>query len=222
VSGAEFAAAFLLPVGLGLIGFVEPCSIGSTLLFIKLMEERPAAVKLAQVAAFALTRGAFIGLLGAAAALIGSAFLGFQKAGWLALGLLYLAIGILYLSGHIGWLVRSVGPRLAGLGDLRASATLGLLFGLNIPACASPLLLALLAAAASGAPGGGIARGFLSLALFGLALSLPLVAAVLSERARGVLDRLAGLSGRMPRWTGLLLVGLGLWSIWFGLFVTVE
>jgi len=222
VSGSEFAVAFLLPVGLGFVGFVEPCSIGSTLLFVKLMEAKPAAVKLAQTAVFTLSRAGFIGLMGAAAALIGAAFLALQKAGWLVLGLVYLAIGILYLTGRIGPLMRAIGPRLAGIGDLRASAALGLLFGLNIPACAAPLLLALLAAAAAGATTSGAAGGFASLALFGLALSLPLVVAVLFKRAQSALDWLAGLTGRMPRWTGLLMIVLGLWSAWFGLFVTIK
>jgi cytochrome c-type biogenesis protein len=222
VTGAELAATFLLPIGLGLFGFVEPCSIGSTLLFVKLIEGRPPAVKVAQVATFALTRAVFIGLLGAAAALIGAAFLGFQKAGWLVLGLVYLAIGILYLTGHIAWLMRTIGPRLASLGDLRSSAALGTLFGLNIPACAAPLLPALLAASASGATAGGVAGGFVSLALFGLALSLPLVVAALFSRAQRALDWLASLTGRVPRWTGVLLIALGLWSMWFGLFVTLE
>jgi cytochrome c-type biogenesis protein len=222
VTGAELAATFLLPIGLGLFGFVEPCSIGSTLLFVKLIEGRPPAVEVAQVATFALTRAVFIGLLGAAAALIGAAFLGFQKAGWLVLGLVYLAIGILYLTGHIAWLMRTIGPRLASLGDLRSSAALGTLFGLNIPACAAPLLPALLAASASGATAGGVAGGFVSLALFGLALSLPLVVAALFSRAQRALDWLASLTGRVPRWTGVLLIALGLWSMWFGLFVTLE
>jgi cytochrome c-type biogenesis protein len=222
VSGAEVAASFLVPIGLGLVGFVEPCSIGSTLLFIKLMEGKAPAVKVGQVAAFAFSRAVLIGLLGAAAAVIGAAFLGLQKAGWIVLGLVYLAIGILYLTGHIAWLMRSVGPRLASLGDLRASAALGLLFGLNIPACAAPLLLALLAAAAAGATAGGVAGGFGSLALFGLALSLPLVVAVLFRRAQRALDWLASLTGRVPRWTGMLLIALGLWSVWFGLFVELK
>jgi len=221
VSGAEFTTTFLLPIGLGLFGFVEPCSIGSTLVFIKLIEGKPAPVKVGQVATFALTRAVFIGLLGAAAAVIGALFLGLQKAGWLALGVVYFAIGALYLTGHVGWLMRSIGPRIARLGDLRASAALGTLFGLNIPACAAPLLLALLAGSASGATAGGVAGGFVSLALFGLALSLPLVVAVLFAPARRALDWLASLAGRMPRWTGLVLIALGLWSAWFGLFVTL-
>ena len=69
---------------------------------------------------------------------------------------------------------------------------------------------------------GASALALLPLALFGLALSLPLVIAVLFERARRALDWLASLTGRVPRWTGLLLIVLGLWSAWFGLFVTLE
>lgn len=108
----------------------------------------------------------------------------------------------MYLTGHVRWLMHTVGPRLSRLGDVRSSVALGLLFGLNIPSCAAPLLVALLAATATGATPGGVAGGFISLSIFGLALSLPLVAAVLFGPARRALDWIAGLSGRIPRWTG--------------------
>lgn len=222
MTGAELASTIFVPIGLGLIGFIEPCSIGSTLLFIKLMEGKPGAVKIAQAGSFALSRALFIGFLGAAAAVFGSAFLAWQKGGWLALGLLYVGIGVLYFTGHVAWLMRSIGPRLSALGELHASAALGVLFGLNIPACAAPLLLALLAASAAGATASGVAGGFVSLALFGFALSLPLVAAVFFGPARRGLDWLAGLTARTPRWTGAVMIGLGLWSAWFGLFVTLR
>lgn len=213
----------ILPLGLGLFGFVEPCSLGATLVFIKAMEGRPAGIKLMQVGVFAVTRGAFIGLLGVAAALAGAAVLQLQHGAWIVLGALYAAIGVLYLSGRARWLMHGFGPTFAALSSVRGSAALGLLFGLNIPACAAPLLVALLgAAAASGATGATLAAGFVSLALFGLGLSLPLVLAVLFEPARRVLDWLAGLSRRLPVWTGLLLIALGLWSIRFGLVVPVN
>ncbi len=97
---------------------------------------------------------------------------------------------------------------------------LGLLFGLNIPACAAPLILALLGlAAAGGATAADNGGGFVSLAIFGLALSLPLVVAVLFAPARPLLDRMAALSHSMPRWTGAIFALLGLWSIWFALYV---
>lgn len=212
-----------LPIGFGLFGFIEPCSIGSTLIFVKVMEGKSAAVEIAQVSLFAGVRAVFIGMLGVAAVLVGSAFFGFQKAAWLLLGALYVGLGVAYLSGRIGWLMRSFGPNLARFSTLRGSALLGVIFGLNIPACATPLLLALLgASAASGAQGGSVASGFVSLGLFGLALSLPLVAAALFAPARRALDWLAALSRRLPAWTGVLLIGLGAWSIWFGLFVELA
>lgn len=223
MAGGELGGLVLLPIGLGLFGFVEPCAIGAALLFIKTLEGAPARAKAAQVLAFTAARAAFTGLLGVLAVLIGSLFLGLQKAMWVVAGLLYAAIGALYLSGRIGLLMRAVGPRLAVLSSARGALALGAALGLVIPACAAPLLLALLAAAAAGGAGGvTLAQGFASLALFGFALSLPLVVAVLFERARRALDWLAALSRRIPFWTGLLFVALGLFSMWFGLFVRIR
>ncbi len=208
----------LLPVGLGLLGFLEPCSIGSTLIIVKYLEGKNAATKLAQVGIFAGTRAVFVGLLGMLAILLGTAFAGVQRGAWIVLGAIYVLLGVLYVIGKIGLLMISVGPSLARLSDLPGSAGLGIVFGFNIPACAAPLLLALLStAAARGAVGATLASGFVSLALFGLALSLPLVVAVLFEPARRAIDWLAGLSRRLPLWTGILLIALGSWSIWLAL-----
>ncbi|MGH8622767.1 MAG: hypothetical protein ACRET3_11555 [Burkholderiales bacterium] len=217
----SLAASILLPIALGLFGFIEPCSIGSTLVFIKVMEGRSLAVKLWQVGVFTATRALFIGALGAIAVIVGSAFIGFQKAMWTGLGAFYVALGLLFVAGRAGYIMTSLGPSLARVGEVRGSAALGLLFGLNIPACSAPLLFALLgAAAATGVSGAALANGFWSLALFGFALSLPLAVAVLIPAARRAIDWLAGLSRRVPRWTGIVLIALGIWSIWFGLFVT--
>lgn len=214
----------LLPIGLGLVGFVEPCSIGSTLIFVKHLEGNDTTSKLAQVSVFAGVRAVSIGLLGILAALLGTAFLGFQRSAWFVLGAFYVLLGLLYVLDRAGVLMVSLGPRLARLADVRGStAALGVLFGLNIPACAAPLLLALLGAAATGGAGGAtLASGFSALALFGLALSLPLIVAVLFEPARKALDWLASLSRRLPFWTGLLLIALGLWSIWFAVFAKLP
>ena len=212
-----------LPILFGLFGFIEPCSIGSTLVVLKQIEARTPRQQIAQTAVFALTRALLIGTLGLLAAALGTVFLELQKAAWVALGVVYLALGVLYMRGQAGLLMRSFGPRLSSLRSVRGSVMLGLFFGLNIPACAAPLILALLgAAAAGGASGATLASGFVSLALFGLALSLPLVVAVFFAPARHGMDWLAALSRRVPFWTGLLLAGLGAWSIWFGLFVSLK
>ena len=213
----------ILPVGLGLLGFVEPCSIGSSMILVKVIEDQSAATRIAQVGVFALTRALLIGALGALAALIGTILLDLQKGAWLLLGLLYVAIGTFYAVGKAGLLMRSFGPSLSRLVGLRGSIGLGLLFGLNIPACAAPLIFALLGAAAlGGSVGGTVALGFVSLGLFGLALSAPLVLAVFWEPGRRLLDRLARLSVRVPMVIGLVLIGLGLWSVYFGLFVDLA
>lgn len=210
----------VFPLGFGLLGFIEPCSIGSSLVFIKYLEGKNASAKLAQVSVFTATRALLLGMLGVLAVLLGAAIIGFQKGAWILLGMIYAAIGVLYLTGKAGVLMTSLGPSLSRISGLQGSAALGILFGLNIPACAAPLIFALLGMAAVG--GGTLAAGFVSLGLFGLALSLPLVLAVLFEPARQALDWLAGLAKRVPFWTGLLLVVLGLWSIGFGLFVDVT
>jgi cytochrome c-type biogenesis protein len=212
-----------LPIGLGLLGFIEPCSVGSTLVFVKVLEGRDASDKLVQVGVFALVRAVFTGVLGMLAVLAGSAFLGFQRAAWVVLGAFYALLGIFYVLGKAGTLMLALGPSLARVGNARGPAVLGLLFGLNIPACAAPLIFALLAAAAAGgASGATLAGGFVALTLFGLALSLPLIVAVLFEPARRAFDWTAALSRRLPFWTGLLLIALGLWSIGFGAFAAVN
>jgi len=202
---------FVLPVGLGLLGFIEPCSIGSTLVFVKYLEGRDRAGKIAQVSVVTLARAIFTGALGAAAVALGTVFLGFQKAGWILLGTLYAVSGVLFILGRANVLMVSLGPALSRVSASQGSVGLGLLFGLNLPACAAPLVLALLGAAATGGVTGlTFAAGFAS-----LALSAPLVAAVLFQPVRRWLDRLAALSRRIPFWTGLLLLLLGLWSIRF-------
>lgn len=210
-----------LPIGLGLLGFIEPCSIGSSLLFIKSLEDKSAADKLVQVGIFALIRALLMGVLGLVAVGLGSVFLDFQKGAWIVFGAAYTVIGILYLAGKSQLFMVALGPALSRLSGTRGSVALGALFAFNIPACAGPLVVVLLGmAAAGGASGAPLLQGFISMALFGLALSLPIVATTFFSRARAALDRLAGLSRRMPRWTGLVLILLGLWSIWFGLFVS--
>ena len=223
MSEIDIFQLLLIPVALGLLGFVEPCSIGSTVLFIKYLEGKGASEKVLQTGVFTLTRALLMGLLGVLAALLGSLFVDLQQGVWLILGSVYLLIGVLFVIGRVGLLQRQLGPSLARLSGTRGSLGLGLLFGLNIPACAAPIIFALLGTTAlTGGASLGIGGGFLSMLLFGLALSLPLVLAVSWERARRLLDRLVGFSSRVPVLTGLLFIGLGLWSIYFALFINLE
>jgi cytochrome c-type biogenesis protein len=116
----------------------------------QVLEGRGAAAKIAEVCIFMLTRALFMGVLGLAAVVVGSAFIGFQKAAWMLLGALFAGIGLVFLAGRAGWLMASIGPHLPRIAPAEGPVLMGLLFGLNIPACAAPLLLALLGAAAAG------------------------------------------------------------------------
>lgn len=212
-------AEFVLPVGFGLLGFIEPCTLGTTLVFIGFLEGKGAGRKLSETLGFLLTRALMIGGFGALASILGTLFLGLQKDAWIGLGSLYVVLGTLYVLGRIGPLMIALGPSLRRLSGVKGAAGLGFLFGLNIPACAAPLVLVLLAAAAShDAIGGRVWFGFWSLALFGVALSLPLAMAVVFAPAHRMIDRLGHLSRRMPTITGLLLIAVGLWSIHDGVF----
>ena len=219
---ADLVRLVALPIGLGLVGFIEPCSIGSSLIFIKTLEGKNASSKLTQVGVFMSTRALAMGALGLSAVAAGTAFFGLQKAAWIVFGAAYTLIGLLYLTGKIGFMLRSLGPGLSRLASVNGAAALGAVFAFNIPACAAPFILALVGMAiAGGAGGASLAAGFLSLALFGLALSLPIMVVALFPRARAALDWLAGLSRRMPFWSGIAFIVLGLWSIWFGLNVSI-
>lgn len=213
--GSDPIGLIAIPAGLGLIGFVEPCSIGASLVFVKAIEARRGPAQVVETLLFALTRALVIGGLGVLAALAGTAFAEVQRGGWIALGTLYGVLGLLLASGRGRALMVSLGPGVRRLAGTPGSFGLGALFGLNVPACAAPLLIALLGGAA--ARGGSALEGFLALGVFGLALSLPLVVLVLVPRTRGLLDRLAGLSRRFPLVAGVVLMGLGLWSIGFAL-----
>ncbi|MCB1465996.1 MAG: hypothetical protein KDK08_02320 [Rhizobiaceae bacterium] len=70
-----------------------------------------------------------MGLLGALAAVLGTAFEPLRLGGWLLLGSLYLLIGVLYLTGHAGYLFHQIGVKLSGLsasrGLCRSASSLG-------------------------------------------------------------------------------------------------
>jgi len=136
---------------------------------------------------------------------------------WITLGSLYVLLGLVYLGGGAPWIMRQTNRVLPRLSPASGGVGLGALFALNIPACAAPLLAVLLGgAAARASSGGGVTYDGLSLLVFGLALSSPLVLAVFTRVGRRLLSAIARLAARMPRWTGVVLILLGLWSIALG------
>lgn len=97
-------------------------------------------------------------------------------------------------------------------GDRDRALPLGLASGLSLPACATPLVLAALA---GGVSASGLPQAFLSLFLFGAALSLPLAALVLHRPATETLTRFAARMRRLPGLTGALIAVLGIFMVLF-------
>lgn len=195
-----------LAFGLGLLGFIEPCSVGANGLFLGYLRQKDRRERLFETIRFALVRSAVLGLFGLVIAFLGSSVFAAQKSFWLFLGLLYLVLGLgVILNARYRWEIFSrISPERLLPKHESHSLGLGLLFGLNLPACAYPLMLALLGRSA--ASGAGL--GFAALFVFGVALSAPLIPLALSERTAKLFGRLTRISGVTPYVIGILLIAV--------------
>ncbi len=214
-----FQTFILLPIGLGLLGFFEPCTIGGHLIFLDTQKSRANLDKIKSVLIFLAVRSLVAGMFGATIAFIGQQVISIQTGIWLLFGLIYLGVGAAFLNGNAGWIKIRIDLAPAAWKRAQNPVLLGLAFGLNIPACAAPILFALLGLAATV---GTLLAGFVMMFLFGMFLSLPLVLIATIPKLAGGLERLAQKLQQMRWIVGLVFVALGLWSIWFGLFVDPQ
>ncbi len=60
----EFSVALPLAAGLGLLAFIEPCSVGIHLLFIRYLKGLSQRMKISHTLLFALTRSSLMAVLG--------------------------------------------------------------------------------------------------------------------------------------------------------------
>lgn len=210
------AASVLLPVALGLLGFLEPCAIGAHISFAGTLAGRARAAQMASTALFVAVRTSTMGLVGIVAALAGQSFALTQRSFWLLFGIVYVGLGVAYLTNRAGTFMIRLGSGSAAGPGSRDVVVLGIILGFGIPACAAPLLFA-----ASGAVLGvdSVGKAFLSMSLFGLALSAPLFVLVTVPRTEALLRRVAARGQWLRLCVGWLLVAAGGWGVWFGLFV---
>jgi len=210
---------FLLPLAMGVLGFVEPCTIGGHLLFLDTQMARAPREKRGAVTRFILARTLVTGLCGALFAWLGQELVDLQTLLAVFFGLMYLAIGGYFLLGWAGLFNRQY--RLTDKTRYRAQnpALLGAAFGLNIPATAAPVLFMLL-----GLPLGlnSVLTGLITMAIFALALSAPLIVFTLFPPLSNRMEALADIFKRARWLIGALFAILGFWSLWFGLFVDPQ
>lgn len=210
------ANTIVLSFGLGLLGFIEPCTIGAHMLFLGAQRTRAIRQRLAAVAIFLAARVVVMGGFGGLIVVLGQRLIGVQTGAWLVFGAIYLGLGLGFLFGWERALRQRISLAPVHWNSASNPLIQGLAFGLNIPACAAPILFGLMGTAVAS---GSAATGFVMMAIFAVGLSLPLVPLSVLPRVAASLDRLADWL-RPRRWLfGLIFVALGLWSIWFGLFV---
>jgi cytochrome c-type biogenesis protein len=204
----------ILPLAFGLIGFVSPCSLGINAVFLSYIQGKPRLVRVRQSLGFMLTRGLFLALLGLLFGLVGQAVTDFQLLYRPVIGALFIALGLVFIAQLYRPLPLpcfSLANRFGGYGTGSAVA-MGALFGLDIPACTSPLVFALLAQTVLA---GDMLGGFVSLYVFGIGMSLPLVALGVLESPNQWLMAWARKSRKSLYVTGaalLILVGLATFS----------
>jgi cytochrome c-type biogenesis protein len=200
----------LTPIGLGLLGFLEPCSLGANAIFLGYVASLPGWRRVGEALTFTLSRGIFLGLIGAAAGAAGGAVFALQRWYIMTLGGGFVLLGLLVLSGGSKYLPRL--PSLQGgrLQRLRSvTLLLGVIFGLSAPACATPLLGALVARSLPL----GTTGGFVQMFTFGVAMSAPLIGLAVWRGWQPRLQRLSRLRPYAPYLTGGALVLIGLYGI---------
>ncbi len=199
----------LLAFGLGGIGAATPCAFAINALLLGYLRDKPKVERIASALRFAGVRALFLSLVGLLFALavdrIGLATVRYQQ----AIDILLIVLGIVFIVGHyrplpfpslnLGtWLEQSRGMAVG----------LGLLFGLDIPACASPLFFAVLSRTALN---GDILGGALALLAFGLGMSAPVVIATASEQFNAVAARFARQRRTAFIWMGgAILIAAGI------------
>jgi len=209
----------MLAAALGLLGFVEPCTLGAHMIFLRAQEGQPASRKLAVMTAFAVSRSMAAGAFGLLFALLGKGMTDVQTSLWVVFGAIYVLIGMAILMDIASRLQRSIDIVPQGWKRANNPFTLGLAFGLNIPACAAPILFGLLGAAATGQV---MSTGFITMATFGLFLSAPLLLFILIPEWSERLGTLVQKFGSSQKIVGLLFVAVGIWAIWFAFAVEPE
>lgn len=198
--------SILIPMALGLIGFVEPCSLGVNMIFLTRVKGFGRAKRISETLIFILVRGIFLALVGLSAAFIGSRIITLQSSLFWALGGVYILLGVIGIVNKYRPIFRHE-INISKFFSDKGAVALGFVFGPVIPACAIPLVLALVGKSILL---GNLTGGFVSLFFFGIGLSFPLMIFIFFNRSNEIIGKISNKAGRIPWLAGTILIGVGL------------
>ena len=196
----------LLPFLFGLIGFVEPCSLGINMIFLNRINGFERAKRISETLVFTIVRGTFLALVGLSATFIGSKIISIQSTFFWVLGAIYIFLGALAIMNMYIPIFKYQINLSKYLKNMEGIA-LGFIFGLIIPACAISFVLALIGKSILL---GNLVEGFISLFLFGIALSLPLVIISFFDKSNEIIAKIAEKARQIPWLAGMVLIAVGL------------
>ena len=205
-----------VPLVFGVVGAFTPCALGINAIFLGRVAGKPRRQRLAEWLLFALARAAFLTILGLAFGLLGQLvgdfarnYTRFVAYGMILLGAFFIASRFRPAPMPQLSLVPAVGyPGGAQRSGAGGTLALGAILGLDIPACTSPLVLALLAQTVLI---GDYLFGAIALFTFGVGMSLPLLVVAANDGANRWLMNVArryGTAFYVAAGGLLILVGL--------------
>jgi cytochrome c-type biogenesis protein len=218
----SFYSTIILPFAFGLIGFVEPCSMGINAMFLSSVAKTSAAKRLGEIAVFMIMRALVLAILGVSVSLVGELLFSFEKYFYVLLATIYVSVGVLMLFSR-SLLVKLQNVHIVhwlGLDFKEGSLNrLGLIAGLTIPACAIPLIAVLLGQSLLL---GDIVAGFMALFVFGLALTVPLALFSFFKRGLIWLGWIAERANKLWIVGGVILILLGAATYFSGSYWSTE
>jgi len=204
-----FYELLLIPILFGLVGFFEPCSLGINLIFLNRIQKFDRVKRVSESLVFSVVRGFFLAVVGLGAAFIGSKFITIQSSLFIILGTVYILLGTLMIINKYKPIFK-VDINFGRYFQRRGAVALGVVFGLIIPACAIGFVIALIGQALIV---GDLLGGFISLFVFGVTLSLPLVIISYSEKSTQAMQRIAHTTNKIPWLAGAILIAVGVLTI---------
>ncbi|MHC4684764.1 MAG: hypothetical protein ACYTEW_10695, partial [Planctomycetota bacterium] len=128
-----------------------------------------------------------------------------QSSFFLILGGVYILLGVLAIINMYRPIFKH-GINVSKYFPNEGGIALGVVFGLIIPACAISLVLALIGKAILF---GNLLEGFISLFVFGIALSSPLLVISYFDTSNEIIAKISGKAKRIPWLAGMVLIGIG-------------